>query len=98
MRLRLGGRFSSLPVGFGAVFISGSDHHASPRRSGCPHGTRLRTAHYFSIRNLRLSKNFPPFGRRVADAHCAQIKINVDYHDDDDDSLDPPVNFEVSQY
>ena len=24
------------------------------------------TAHYFSMRNLRLSKNFPPFGRRVA--------------------------------
>ena len=33
---------------------------------GRPHGTKLRTAHYFSIRNLRLSKNFPPFGRRVA--------------------------------
>ena len=30
------------------------------------HGTKLRTAHYFSIRNLRLSKSFPPFGRRVA--------------------------------
>ena len=32
---------------------------------GCPHGTKLRTAHYFSIRNLRLSKNFKfqPFGR-----------------------------------
>ena len=33
---------------------------------GRPHGTKLRTAHYFSIRKLRLSKNFPPFGRCVA--------------------------------
>ena len=32
----------------------------------------VRTAHYFSIRNLRLSKNFPPFGRRVAVTHIAQ--------------------------
>ena len=45
---------------------------------GCPHGTKLRTAHYFSIRNLRLSKNFPPFGRRVAVRTLRKIKSNVD--------------------
>ena len=33
---------------------------------GCPHCTELCIAHYFIIQNLRLSKNFPPFGRRVA--------------------------------
>ena len=26
---------------------------------GCPHGTELRTAHYFSIRNLRTQQKFP---------------------------------------
>ena len=83
---------------FGVRVLSQWSHRVAAACSarGCPHGTKLRTAHYFSIRNLRLSKNFPPFGRRVANAHCAKIKINVDYHDDDDDSLDPPVNFEVS--
>ena len=39
---------------------------------------KLRTAHYFkfSIRNLRLSKNFLPFGRRVAVRRFAQKRIN----------------------
>ena len=33
---------------------------------GCPHCIKLCTAHYFSMRNLRLSKNFQPFGRHAA--------------------------------
>ena len=39
----------------------------------------MRTAHYFSIRNLRLSKNLPPFGRRVAVRSIGQKPANVDY-------------------
>ena len=44
---------------------------ALPRHSrffdaSCPHCTKLCTAHYFILRNLRLSKNLPPPGRRVA--------------------------------
>ena len=37
----------------------------------------MRTAHYFSIRNLpvRLSKNFLPFGRRVA-VRTFRAKLN----------------------
>ena len=52
----------------------GPSHRAAADFSawGCPQGTELCTAHYFSIRNLRLSKNFPPFGRRVAVRHFAQ--------------------------
>ena len=68
-------------IWFGAGFTS---YHRTalqlffPAR-GCPHGTKLRTAHYFSIRNLRLSKNLPPFGRRrVAVRSIAPKAANVD--------------------
>ena len=42
----------------------------------------MRTAHYFSIRNLRLSKNLPPFGRRRVAVRSIAPKpqaANVDY-------------------
>ena len=39
----------------------------------------MRTAHYFSMRNLRLSKSLPPFGRRVAVRSIAPKPANVDY-------------------
>ena len=61
-------------LGFGRVFIS--DHRTASqlifqREAARMHQT-LHATHYFSIRKLRLSKNFPPFGRRVAVTHIAQ--------------------------
>ena len=51
----------------------------------------MRTAHYFSIRNLRLGKNFPPFGRCVA---VRALRQNLPTSTI---ALHPPINFEVSK-
>jgi hypothetical protein len=52
-------------LGWGGFYL-GPSHRVAAAFSarGCPHGKKLCTAHYFStgIRNLRLSKNFLPFG------------------------------------
>ena len=52
-------------MGWGGFYL-GPSHRVAAAFSarGCPHGKKLCTAHYFStgIRNLRLSKNFLPFG------------------------------------
>ena len=65
---------------FGVRVLSQWSHRVAAACSarGCPHGTKLRTAQYFSIRNLRLSKNFLPFGgRRVAVRTLRQNLANV---------------------
>ena len=51
----------------------------------------LRAAHYFSIRNLRLSKSLPPF---VGVWLYAQLRQNLPTSTI---ALDPPINFEVSK-
>jgi hypothetical protein len=42
---------------------------------GCPHRTKLCTAHYFIIRNL--SESFPPFGRRVGECTLRQVESTI---------------------
>ena len=65
---------------FGVRVLSQWSHRVAAACSarGCPHGTKLRTAQYFSIRNLRLSKIFLPFGRRVAVRTLRQNLANVE--------------------
>ena len=102
IRLRLGGRFSSLPVGFGAGFYLRLGPLAS-----CGITASLRLPAWYQTLHSPLflhtepapQQKFPAIrsARGITVTLIArQIKINVDYHDDDDDSLDPPVNFEVS--
>ena len=67
--------------GLGRVFKlfgpCGAPRRADFSARGCPNRTKLCTAQYFIIRNLRLSESFPPFGRRVAERNSPQIKSNV---------------------
>ena len=51
----------------------------------------MRTAHYFSIRNLRLSKKFPAI--RPARG-CTRIAPKI--KSTSTIALDPPINFKVS--
>ena len=71
-------RVSLERYGWGGVNLTLASDHASSHRvsadfssRGCPHRSKLCTAHHFSIRNLRLSESLPPFCRRVAAADCA---------------------------
>ena len=76
--IRLRGEFFGL--GFGLYCSGRTDGRTASQLLSWREAARITryqtcTAHYFSMRNLRLSKNFLPFGRRVA-VRTFRAKLN----------------------